>query len=100
VGSSGIGARRNPRLGIRHQEAIMWGFTSQTIDGTAGSASGATGGAAVGTEANASEELAALGLPPPARADRAGQLLARDVLPGEAPQGTAGLLDAGHSPVM
>ena len=78
----------------------MWGFTSRTIDRTAGSASGATGDAAVGTVANTSEELAALGLLLPARADRAGQLFARDAPLGEVPQGTAGLLDAGHSSVL
>jgi hypothetical protein len=78
----------------------MWGFTRQTIDGTAGAASETTVGPPAGTAASDRDDLAALGLLPAARADRAGHFFTRDVLPAETPRWTAGHPDTGHPPVL
>jgi hypothetical protein len=75
----------------------MWGFARQTTDGMAGSASGATGGTAVGPAVDDRENLAARGLLPLRQADRGGPLFTRDVLSGAGPETTGRDSGARHS---
>ena len=78
----------------------MWGFTTQAIDGMAGSAGGATVGSAGGIAVNDRDDLAALGLLPTARDAGDGPLFSREVRPAAGP----GIADrhsgAGRSPMM